>query len=385
VLYLMHIALIQLTKKHTEIFGTFIEIILKNNWDLTIYYNLMVDEYSFVPYYLYLFKKEITIKPTGYLTEDIDNIDYFIWTSSSDDNRMSDLFKSHKFANKSLFVHHQSAHLKDFMYKNIIVSPVIKSQKLDALNPAYILPIYKSYNKLHYKRREDGKIIFAILGGIRGTNSGKILDRNLDLIADIIEEFPYANYEFQFFMRKWDWIWICKKRPFLKNNPKIVAYSGLQTPEMIKQLHYAKFILPIAKKNGWFHWQRLTGSIPFAINFNIPLIMDKKLAQIYRLENSSIIYNESLLEIFSDIINMQDTEYFKYIENIVRYKKSIYKQNKKNLQELINMHITTQKNDKPIKEDNLFMDYHFKKFFANLDKSPKLNNNYNYGNNIKLI
>lgn len=364
----MHIALVQLTKKHTEIFGTFIEIILKQGWTLSIYYNIMTDEYSFVPYYLYLFNTNIPIKSTGYLSEDIDNIDKIIWTSSSDDNRMQDYFKTPEYANKSIFVQHQSAHLKDFMYKNIIVSPVISSEKLNATMPVYMLPIYKSYKKLHYKRSPDGKIIFAILGGIRGTTSGKILDRNLDLIKDVIEEFPHANYEFQFFMRKWDWIWICKKKPFLKECPKIRAFSGLQTPEMIKQLRYAKFILPIAKKNGWFYYQRLTGSIPFAINFNIPLIMDIKLAQIYNLEKCCPTYDTSILEIFKEIMNMNDLQYYKYIEEIVKYKKQIYKQNTKNFKEIINRNIKienlTYKCKSIKKEDNLFMDKSFQKLFT---------------------
>ena len=246
------------------------------------------------------------------------------------------------------------------MYKNIIVSPVINSVKLDATMPVYMLPIYKSYKKLHYKKSADGKIIFAILGGIRGTASGKILDRNLDLIQDVVEEFPHVNYEFQFFMRKWDWVWICKKRPFLKECTKVRAFSGLQTPEMIKQLRYAKFILPIAKKNGWFYWQRLTGSIPFAINFNIPLIMDKKLAQIYNLENCCPTYENSILEIFKEIMNMNDSQYYKYIEEIVKYKKQMYKQNTKNFKEIIDRNIQinnlAQKDKQLKKEDNLFMD-----------------------------
>lgn len=363
----MHIALVQLTKKHTEIFGTFIEIILKQGWTLSIYYNIMTDEYSFVPYYLYLFNTNIPIKSTGYLSEDLDNIDKIIWTSSSDDNRMQEYLKTAEYANKSVFVHHQSAHLKDFMYKNIIVSPVITSQKLDAAMPVYMLPIYKSYKKLHYKKSADGKIIFAILGGIRGTSSGKILDRNLDLIKDVVEEFPNGNYEFQFFMRKWDWVWICKYRPFLKTCSKIRAFSGLQTPEMIKKLRYAKFILPIAKKNGWFYWQRLTGSIPFAINFNIPMIIDKKLAQIYNLEKCCPTYDISIQEIFKDVINMNDNQYYQYIEEIVKYKKRIYKQNTRNFKEIIYRNIEvdkTEKKPKLKKEDNLFMDKAFQKFFS---------------------
>ena len=53
----VHFGMIQFSNKHTEIFGTFIEIIKKYNWRLTIYYNLDNDEYTFLKYYEKIFGK----------------------------------------------------------------------------------------------------------------------------------------------------------------------------------------------------------------------------------------------------------------------------------------------------------------------------------------
>jgi hypothetical protein len=275
---------------------------------------------------MYLFQKTFEIKNVNELIEDKNKIDYFIWTSSSDENYIPECFKSIEYARKSIYVQHQSAHWKEYMYKNIIVSPIIKMKNMNS----YILPVYKNYRQIHYSPNENNTIIFGIVGGIRTLKNGKLLDRDLNMINKITEKFPNENYEFQFFMRKWDWIWISKKYPFLLKNNKIKSYSGLNTHGLIDKLQKVKYILPIAKKNGWFYWQRLTGSIPLAINLNIPLIIDRELAKIYGLEEFSILYKDNLMEIFKNILNMEERVYYEYILKNVRYKKNICKINQKN-------------------------------------------------------
>jgi hypothetical protein len=220
--------------------------------------------------------------------------------------------------------------MKEYMYKNIVVSPVIK---LDNMN-TYILPIYRHYKQLHYQAAENQPIVLGIIGGIRTLKNGKILDRNLDIVKAIIEKFPNENYEFQFFMRKWDWMWISKKYPFLVKSKKIKAFFGLKTNDMIEKLRSVKFILPIGKRGGWFYWQRLTGSIPLAINLNIPLIIDEKLAKIYGLEECSILYKENLTEIFESVLKMDDSIYHDYILKSVRYKREICKNNERNFRDI---------------------------------------------------
>jgi len=327
---MVHFALIQLTKKHTEIFGTFLEIILHNNWDITIYYNLNADEYSFLPYYMNLFQKKFEIKMPKQLIEDKDQFDYFIWMSSSDENYIPECFKLKEYADKSIYVQHQSAHMKEYMYKNIVVSPVIKLANLQT----YILPIYKNYKQMHYLPQQNQPIIFGIIGGIRTLKNGKLLDRDLEMIKKTIEKFPDENYEFHFFMRKFDWLWISKKYPFLVKNKKIKGFFGLKTDDLIDKLRSVKFLLPISKKNGWFHWQRLTGVLPLAINLNIPLIIDEKLAKIYGLEEYSILYKDNLSEIFSNVVKMDDSTYYEYILKTVKYKRKICKMNEKNFRDI---------------------------------------------------
>jgi hypothetical protein len=135
-------------------------------------------------------------------------------------------------------------------------------------------------------------------------------------------------------MRKWDWMWISKKYPFLVKSKKIKAFFGLKTNDLVEKLRSVKFILPIGKKGGWFYWQRLTGAIPLAINLNIPLIIDEKLAKIYGLEQCSILYKENLTEIFESVLKMDDSIYHDYILKSVRYKRELCKNNERNFRDI---------------------------------------------------
>ena len=319
----VNFGMIQFSNKHTEIFGTFIEIIKKYNWNLTIYYNLDNDEYTFLKYYEKIFGK-LDIRP---ITEINYDLDIFIITSSSDNKNNSDIIE--QIAHKSIFIHHQKIHHKQFMKKTITVSPVIHTA--DMTMNEYILPVYRNYKHIHYKSSHSStKTVFGIIGGIRILGNGVPTDRDLNQLKKFIEAHPDENYEFWIFMRKWDWIGITKRHRFLANNPKIVSFAGLNTEQMIKRLHYVKFILPLSKKGGWFYNQRLTGSIPIAINFNIPLVIEEKLATIYDLENCSFCYQEDTLEPLIDLITIEKETYYNKILELVKYKRKITKQNEMN-------------------------------------------------------
>ena len=340
---MVHFGLIQIAKKHTEIFGTFYELILKNNWDLTVYYDLDQDEYTFVTYYNKLFNYEKPIKRSKQFIEDIDDLDFLIFASSSDEYRLPEEYKNMNIAHKCIFVHHQAVHIFPYMVRNITVTPVIQTPHLNSTLSEYLLPIYKTYKSLHWKPVTN-KIIFGIVGAIRGVNNGKTVDRNLNLVNEIITKYPDGNYEFWFFMRKWDWRWICRKYKFLRENPKIIGFPGLKTENMIKVLHQVKFILPLSKKGGWFYWERLTGSIPLAINFNIPLLIDRELAEIYGLQDYSICYDEWISEVYEKLINMTDEEYYQIIVKLVKYKKEATKKIENNfirlcIGQILNKHL----------------------------------------------
>jgi hypothetical protein len=322
---MIHFALVQLSKKHTEIFGTFIEIINYYNWELTIYYDKDDDPYTFINYYIKLFETTLNILPTSQLEDDKKKYDYFIFTTSSDELYIPEYFKTPEMSNRCIFVNHQASYCLPFMKKNIQMSPIIQIEDKSKLLSC-IIPFYRQYKKIHSKYNSSN---LAIIGAIRPHQK----DKDLKLLVNLLKT-PNLKLNIYIFMRKIDWRVISNHYKFMKNHPNIKFFPGLSTNEMIEKLREVKFILPLSKQDGWFYWQRLTGTIPLAINLNIPLIMDKKLSKIYNLDNCGLLYETEITEILESIMTISEEDYYKMVENIVIYKKKQASNNRKQFLDL---------------------------------------------------
>ncbi len=322
---MIHFALVQLSKKHTEIFGTFIEIINYYHWELTIYYDKDNDPYTFINYYNKLFETTLNVLPTAQLQDNQTKYDYFIFTTSADAPHIPEYFKTPEMSNRCIYVNHQASYCLPFMKKNIQMSPIIQI-KDDTKLLSCIIPFYRQYKKPHSNYSSPN---LAIIGAIRLHQK----DKDLNLLLDLLKT-PNPKFNIYIFMRKMDWKVISNRNKFLKNHPNIKFYPGLSTEKMIEKLKEVKFILPLSQQGGWFYWQRLTGTIPLAINLNTPLIMDKKLAKIYNLEDCSLLYESSITEIFEQITTISEEDYYKMVENIVIYKKHQASNNRKQFLDL---------------------------------------------------
>lgn len=314
------IALIQVSKKHTEIIGTFIEYFVNKNFEFDVFYDIENDRYTFLPYYKALFNAKFNIYHPDTLRENLDSYDYYIYTTSSDKVRNILI----KRPNRTIYITHEPHHPRPFMFKNIIVSPNIRNEHFGHNITEYILPIYRQYIESH---GFFDKNVFAIIGAIRYHER----DRDIKLLLEVLEKYKdREDIVFHIYMRKKDWMTISRKHKILKNNNMIKFYPGLTTEKMINSLKKVKYILPLAKHGGWFHWQRLTGSIPLAINMNIPLIVDKKLEAIYDLKGV-ISYDKSINEVIDAACNISKKDYTQLIFELVEYKKNKYLENKKKL------------------------------------------------------
>ena len=314
---MINFALVQLSKKHTEIFGTFIEIILYYHWELTIYYDKDNDPYTFINYYNKLFETSLNVIPIVQLQENRAKHDYFIFTTSADAPHIPEYFKTPEMFHRCIYVNHQASYSLPFMKKNIQMSPVIQIK--DDTNTtakkllACIVPFYRQYKKVHSRLNSPN---LAIVGAIRPHQK----DKDLTLLMDLLNT-PNPKFNIYIFMRKMDWKVISNHNKFLRQHPNIKFFPGLSTDKMIEKLKEVKFILPLSQQGGWFYWQRLTGTIPLAVNLNIPLVIDKKLAKIYNLENCGLLYENKITEILESIMSISEENYYKMVENIVIYKK----------------------------------------------------------------
>ena len=319
---MIHFALVQLSKKHTEIFGTFIEIIKYYQWNLTIYYDKDNDPYTFINYYNKLFETQLNVIPTAQLQENCTKYDYFIFTTSADAPHIPEYFKTPEMSNRCIYVNHQASYSLSFMKKNIQMSPVIQinddnTKKLSSC----IVPFYRQYKKMHANYNSTN---LAIVGAIRIHQK----DKDLSLLIDLLKT-KDLKIKIYIFMRKLDWKAISNRNKFLRDHPNIKFFPGLSTEKMIEKLKDIKFILPLSQQGGWFYWQRLTGTIPLAINLNIPLIIDNKLAKIYNLESCGLLYENKISEILESIMSISEDDYYKMVENIVIYKKKQASNNRK--------------------------------------------------------
>ena len=325
---MIHFALVQLSKKHTEIFGTFIEIIKYYNWELTIYYDKDNDPYTFINYYNKLFETSLNVIPIAQLQENSTKHDYFIFTTSADAPNIPEYLKTPEMSNRCIYVNHQASYCLPFMKKNIQMSPVINIKDDTTVKRLYscIVPFYRQYKKIH---ANYNSINLAIVGAIRPHQKDKDLSLLMDLLK--IQDLKINIY---IFMRKMDWKVISNRNKFLRQHPNIKFFPGLSTEKMIEKLRDVKFILPLSQQGGWFYWQRLTGTIPLAINLNIPLILDKKLAKIYNLEECGILYENKISEVLDLITSISEEKYYNLIENIVIYKKQQTSNNRKQFLDL---------------------------------------------------
>lgn len=90
---------------------------------------------------------------------------------------------------------------------------------------------------------------------------------------------------------------------------------GLDTITMCEEIPKSDFILPLVHPNSYYYSQRLTGSIPLALNLGIPLIISKFLANVYNLTGVLTFDHESdssefeFESVLTKAQNMTDEEY----------------------------------------------------------------------------
>ena len=323
-MYMYNIAFYQKRNTHTEILGCFFEIFLKHRHILkfTLYYDNIDSFCDYVKFYTSLYKWQPSIKNCKNLLNDGKQYDWIILLTS-DDNINPDVIK--KYGYKIIYIVHYVPFMKQFMKNIITLSEVVK--------PTYnctnlcILPIYKKYDDYTTKKQN----ILSIVGMSKYNSNFKDID---DLIR-VLETYNNDNipedkrYTIHIYSRKYKPI-----EDQLKQYKNVIFHNFIRTNDLIENFRKSKFVLPLAKRDGYYHNKLLTGSIPIGINNNIPVVLDRKLQDYYQLDGS-IVYNHSLLEVMDQILYMTDDDYTKLVKQLILQKKKISYKNENLLMNFI--------------------------------------------------
>lgn len=269
---------------HMECLPFILEIYKNANINIDVYINKDTDKHNWTEYCLTIFNFNVIYNN---INKDILNNYNKIIKITSSDRCLDD---------KQIvsILHIDFAKCKSEKY--ISLTPYINGNDIYYTFPIYH-PIVNNYSK-------NNKIITMI-----GYYKNKSIDEDLLNFININN-----NYTFNFII----WGDIYKNLKGIKN---VHCYTSIKTNIMIDMVHNSKYIL--SKK--YINYDRFSGQLGIAISHEIPLIIDIKTKNNYKLPG--ITFNEN----YSDIDNLDDItdeQYSSLKKEIKLFKDNILENNK---------------------------------------------------------
>lgn len=259
---------------HTEVIGMLIFNL--KNYEIDIFHPHINNPSNSIPYYEEIFKKRVRYVNTVF--EELYQI-VIILTS-----REIETIKP-KTIKKYLVINHENESVNN-KYFNVSLTPIVKSH-------FYILPIYDYPNNC---QRENQ---ICIIGSMYSHQ------RDLTNIHKLIKEFPMYNV--CLFTRLID---EKIKSTYLKYK-NFVLYEKADTKTMINIIRKSKFIYTADTENYTETGIRggiLTGMVPLGLNNNVPIIMTRRLNNIYNL-TGNLLYDKDIMELKNELINLNNMMY----------------------------------------------------------------------------
>lgn len=278
---------------HSEISGCFIYNLYKS-YTLYVYYPNYKSSNNYFNYY----ENELNVKLNFVDIFNEDIYDYIIMLTS----REIELLKP-KNINKFILIKHVNEDNYD-NYINISLTKIVKSY-------FNIMPIYNTIN--NYQKHN----VISIIGNMSST-----IVRDLEGLIELSHGLD--NYDIYIFTRKID----AKYHNIYNKNNKFKIFINLNVHNLMQKLKQSKFIITADTdyySNEGFKTGVLTGMIPLALNNDIPLIMSKKLNNIYQLKN--VIEYDKMTDVCNILNSLSNTEYNILQNGFIENKKYILNHN----------------------------------------------------------
>lgn len=293
---------------HTEVLDYLFELHNSSEFDLILYNTN--DRYNNLEIYKLKYPN-IKIKDVSYfildLTSGLFDKAYMV---SYDNVIVPEMLKLYK--SKLIFIAHHQRHIQLFSFLNMDFITLTPGLFIDKKNINYTLPIIKGSDTnfiLNQTDKKDNDINIALIGAFTRYN------KNLETINHLINH----NIKLHVFT--------CNKDVFLDEistayPSNFILYKAKTTNEILKTIkeNNIQFIGLFPNHDSNFFKNQWSGSIAFAYNHNIPIILPEKIAELYNLKghvsyqsNDDIIYN---MEKFLGEYNKYESEFYKFKNDI---------------------------------------------------------------------
>jgi hypothetical protein len=221
-----------------------------------------------------------------------------------------------QYIDKTIAIYHTKKYIRDRFKKILVYTPACLVDD----RTKYILPINNINNKPNYKDRKEltTKIMFI----------GQHKYKDLDSIKKCLEYIENSNVILHYFNRS-------EKIDLYSNN--LIQHIGLTDDQMNTYINVMDFITIFPIKNGQYHNQTMSGTIPLAFNNNKPLIIDKQMNSLFNF-TSVILYQDSIIEILDTISKMSSIDYNNIITNVYNEKLLLIDNGWKNLDSYLKMY-----------------------------------------------
>jgi len=285
----MKIAYYEHNYYHSEILACFLEYFKKYACQLTVYNNRDLSQW--IVYYrrFYHFER----KPIKLFFSEYTQYDHII--IGSFDAETSEIVHPSKIT-----VVHLAGEITKVKNAQIIVLTPLNYRH----NFYYILPVHQFINT-HANKTIDFIIIGRILNHNRNTK---------DLINLLNSNLKYNLHIFIRYKTNKKFI-ESNLISMIQKNPNVVFHQNVNAQDLEGYLKSAKFILPLIRKNGSYHNDRLTGSIALAYNYLLPPILDRKTQNIYQIPGS-LVYENSIMEVIPQALQMSSSEYARMVDQL---------------------------------------------------------------------
>ena len=269
------------------------------------------DKSDFVTFYQKYYKYNIKSTDELFDENEYNKYKYIVVGTGDDIIKLEKIYSNIK--DKIVTIYHILGNINHFHNKNIVLTPLNITPK----SQNYVLPIYDTYENIDNNKQKN---IYALIGRFKDGN------RDTNELINIIKNNRETDFEINIYVRHKKFIPSCIFELSKEYPKKLKIFIGIKTLELEKNLKNTRFMISFISQDSVYHTDRLSGIIPFAYNFNIPLIIDKVTNNIYNFK-STLVYEHKVSEIFSDINNLNQEQYSIIVRKMIEEKKEIIKKN----------------------------------------------------------